>query len=214
MIRNDIIIALLSFSATGVAIAQTTSAPPPPPAADRTITRDEFLAEAGRRFDAMDSNHDGKLTPEERRNGRDFATRGPGGPSAPGGFGAPRGPEAGEGPGDRLAQLDTNGDGKISRAEFDAQFDRLDTNHDGVIDATEAKAAPPGPGTRRLARLAERDGKISRAAFDAPFDRLDANHDGVLDAAELQAARAQGGRGGRRFGGKGPRAGDAQLQPQ
>lgn len=34
---------------------------------DHAITRDEFLAGALKRFDAADANHDGKLTPEERR---------------------------------------------------------------------------------------------------------------------------------------------------
>ena len=34
---------------------------------DRAITRDEFVAGALRRFDAADANHDGKVTPEERR---------------------------------------------------------------------------------------------------------------------------------------------------
>lgn len=205
MIRNDLIIALLSFSATGVAIAQTAPAVSPP-SPDRTVTREEFLAEAARRFDAMDSNRDGKLGPEERRAGRSFGPRGPAGP------GDPRGPEGRGGP---VAQLDTNGDGKISRAEFGTSFDRLDSNHDGVIDAAEAKAAPPGPGSRRLARLADGQGKITRAAFEAPFDRIDANHDGVLDTAELQAARAQGSRAaGRRFGGRGPLVSESPLQPR
>jgi Ca2+-binding EF-hand superfamily protein len=34
---------------------------------DHAITRDEFLAGALKRFDTADANHDGKLTPEERR---------------------------------------------------------------------------------------------------------------------------------------------------
>lgn len=34
---------------------------------DRAISRAEFLAGALKRFDAADGNHDGKLTPEERR---------------------------------------------------------------------------------------------------------------------------------------------------
>ena len=34
---------------------------------DRTITRAEFIAGALKRFDAADANHDGKVTPEERR---------------------------------------------------------------------------------------------------------------------------------------------------
>lgn len=34
---------------------------------DKAVTRDEFIAGALKRFDAADANHDGKLTPEERR---------------------------------------------------------------------------------------------------------------------------------------------------
>jgi len=34
---------------------------------DRTITRAEFVAGALKRFDAADADHDGKVTPEERR---------------------------------------------------------------------------------------------------------------------------------------------------
>jgi len=34
---------------------------------DHAITRDEFIAGALKRFDAADADHDGKLTPEERR---------------------------------------------------------------------------------------------------------------------------------------------------
>jgi hypothetical protein len=34
---------------------------------DRTITRDEFVSGAMKRFDAADANKDGKLTPDERR---------------------------------------------------------------------------------------------------------------------------------------------------
>ncbi|MBU9200266.1 hypothetical protein KTD31_02450 [Burkholderia multivorans] len=33
----------------------------------RTVTRDEFIKDAAMHFDAMDANHDGVLTPEERR---------------------------------------------------------------------------------------------------------------------------------------------------
>jgi hypothetical protein len=32
-----------------------------------TVTRSEFLTKAAERFDAMDANHDGTLTPDERR---------------------------------------------------------------------------------------------------------------------------------------------------
>ena len=34
---------------------------------DRSVTQAEFVAAALQRFDAMDTNKDGKVTPEERR---------------------------------------------------------------------------------------------------------------------------------------------------
>ena len=50
---------------------------------DRVITRDEFVAAMARRFDRLDANHDGKITPDERRAA--FGARGFGrGPAAAG----------------------------------------------------------------------------------------------------------------------------------
>lgn len=37
---------------------------------DRVVTQAEFVAEALKRFDAQDANHDGKVTPEERTAAR------------------------------------------------------------------------------------------------------------------------------------------------
>jgi hypothetical protein len=48
-----------------------------------------------------------------------------------------------------VGRLDRNGDGKVSRDEFDGprdQFDVLDRNHDGYLAESEA---PPPPGQRR-----------------------------------------------------------------
>jgi Ca2+-binding EF-hand superfamily protein len=93
---------------------------------------------------------------------------------------------------ERLMALDTDHDGKISKAEFAAgpmmmgrhrkggatddanapkpdgarMFDRLDANHDGYLDPTEINAM-----------LARR------------FARQDANHDGVLTPDERHAMR-------------------------
>lgn len=58
------------------------------------------------------------------------------------------------GPGHRLERLDTDHDGRISRAEMradaDRRFDRMDINHDGFIDSAEMDAGRPpmrgGPG--------------------------------------------------------------------
>lgn len=96
-----------------------------------------------------------------------------------------------------LMRADTNGDGMISReeakAQADARFAAMDTNHDGVLTADELT----GPGARGLARAdADGDGKITHAEYDAAmakrFARLDANGDGVISADEIRAAMERG----------------------
>ncbi|WP_010216002.1 EF-hand domain-containing protein [Sphingomonas sp. PAMC 26621] len=91
-----------------------------------------------------------------------------------------------------MLRADTNGDGKISRAEADAQagqrFDRLDLNHDGFLAADEMT----GPGARMLGRAdADHDGKLSRSEYLVQagnrFDRIDENRDGTITPAEMQA---------------------------
>jgi hypothetical protein len=114
-----------------------------------------------------------------------------------------------QGPGGGMrANLDANGDGVVSAAEFDqtalARFQRMDENHDGVIDAAEVAALKArmeerrGPGglgrPDMLAEMdADHDGKITQAealaVSQARFARFDVNHDGKLDEAEQEAMR-------------------------
>lgn len=96
---------------------------------DGSISRAEFNAAHAARFAEMDANHDGSLSQDERPQwgGR----RGGGDASAT--------PAA-----NRPNRGDANGDGVISRAEYDAQgaqqFDRMDANHDGNITQDEMQA--------------------------------------------------------------------------
>jgi len=81
---------------------------------------------------------------------------------------------------DAFAKLDTNNDGSISRAEFDARAP-LPT----VKDPTEMATA-------NLNRFdANKDGSITQEEFRAPtlanFDKLDTNKDGTLSVAEQKA---------------------------
>ena len=84
----------------------------------------------------------------------------------------------------RFRSLDADGDGRVSRAEFDAKhagqdpvhgaatFDRFDADHDGAITRAEWDAAET-----------------------ARFARIDANGDGVVTREEFlrDRARSQGG---------------------
>ena len=83
--------------------------------------------------------------------------------------------------GDYLARMDTDGDGRVSQAEYVAwmgyAFERMDRDGDGVLSTAElpgGKGKPVDLQTHRQ-RLAER------------FRRQDADGDGYLDARELAA---------------------------
>ena len=99
---------------------------------DGVITRAEFDAARAARFAQLDANHDGSLSADERPH-----------------WGPPPGQQP---PADHphdgahhgMMNPDANGDGVISRAEYDAQgaqmFSRLDANHDGAITQAEIDA--------------------------------------------------------------------------
>jgi Ca2+-binding EF-hand superfamily protein len=78
-------------------------------------------------FAKLDTNHDGQLSLAE------FMAAAPKMPAT-----LPSGAEM-------MAQLDKKHDGKVNldeyRAPFLERFDKLDTNHDGIISATERQAA-------------------------------------------------------------------------
>ncbi|NUS38776.1 MAG: hypothetical protein HOQ02_07095 [Lysobacter sp.] len=80
-----------------------------------------------------------------------------------------------------LARMDTDGDGRVSLAEYQDwlsyAFDQMDRDHDGVLSPAEQPGGRGAP--------------ISRAEYRArladTFRRQDRNHDGYLDARELAA---------------------------
>jgi hypothetical protein len=107
---------------------------------------------------------------------------------------------------DRFAEADANGDGAVTRVEFEAarmaRFSRLDRNGDGAIgrdDFGRLLRFRQQAGQRLDEMLAEadanHDGRVTRAELQqAPtplFDRADANGDGRVDASEREAARDQ-----------------------
>lgn len=115
-----------------------------------------------------------------------------------------------------LFQSDSNSDGVLTRAEFDAgraaQFARLDADNDGQVTREEMRAQRGehrrGRGHRGgLAGGFERadandDGNITREEFlarpTAMFDRLDANDNGVIEASERPQRRERGAQDGER----------------
>lgn len=165
---------------------------------DKIISRAEFIAQAEARFAKMDTDKNGQITQTERRaahmgmRGMKHGKRGGGMPGmmaqTPPGAEPQNGPLAGMermgrggGGGAMLARLDTDGDGRISKAEYAATA------------------------TTRYERMAK-DRGVSRADFDAReaqrFARLDSNSDGYIDAAERTAAMAN--RPGRGMNGDAP----------
>ena len=166
-----------------------------------TISRQEWLNAAGARFDRLDANKDGVLTPDEMARGK---RRGP--------------------PGQRqFSRMDTNGDGEISSSEFSAAhpnapadlFSKLDTNKDGQLSSSELRGLRQQMATVMRQKTIERldtnhDGSLSLAELQAAypnmtaekFNRLDRNGDGQLTADELPRWHGFGFRGSR--GGFGP----------
>ena len=82
---------------------------------------------------------------------------------------------------DYLRQFDSNGDGKVSEAEYVAYmsrgFFRMDLNHDGILETSEL----PG-GRGRPITLQAFQNNLRRQ-----FHRLDRHYHGYLNAAELTA---------------------------
>lgn len=114
------------------------------------------------------------------------------------------------GHGGMLAQMDTNRDGQVSRAEADAfhaaRLAEMDANADGTIAFEEMQAFHAAQrelrARARFAHLdANGDGNVSveemAAMGDERFARMDRNGDGVISADEMRRGQRhmQGGPG-------------------
>lgn len=194
------LIAAASIAALGGAASLALAADQAPPARggpggmvfqsdannDGVVTRQEFDANRAATFARLDANHDGELTREEMRSGRPHrGGRGHGRHHGGGMHG--------------FAGADANNDGNITREEFLARpmqmFDRLDANHDGVIQASERPQRPEharGEGRERVNPDTNGDRQFSRSEWTtmeaSMFERLDANHDGRITHEEADAA--------------------------
>ena len=173
--------ALLAVTA-GAALAQTTSPAAGEPSPRKTldanndgvIDRSEAAAHPrlAAQFDALDKNKDGKLDRSERPQHRHGGRHG--------------------GKGQPFADLDTDKDGRISKAEaaakpeFAERFAQMDANKDGFVDRAD----------RELAVKQHRD---------EWFKAADSNKDGSLSKAEFDAAHAKRAEGRKHGGwGRGP----------
>ena len=122
-------------------------------------------------FDTLDKNRDGKLDSAERP-----AWKGKRGHRGSGHDGRMSG----------LVALDTDNDGRISRAEvaasprFSGRFDQADANRDGYLVRSELHAVGEKRRAESAARRAQR--------FEQKFAEADGNRDGKLSRAEVEAA--------------------------
>ena len=215
--------ALLLVPLAAPLFAQSPAATPARPKldanADGVIDRAEAaqsprLAE---HFDALDANHDGRLSATERPH------HGGKGGRHGGGFG--------------LERFDADHDGRLSRAEFDAgmaqhdamrgahaagakagarsslpkpEFAAIDSNRDGYLVGSELRAhhekMKPQMDALRARHMDEMftaadingDGKLGRVEVDEKLPRmkdrfawLDENRDGFLSRAEMKAAHGR-----------------------
>src|SRR4051812_4534493 len=95
-----------------------------------------------------------------------------------------------------LQRVDSDKDGKISKAEFDAEgsklFAKLDENSDGKIGSSEMPQRHAAKfGAHMFDRIdADQDGKVTKAEFQAAgdkmFQRMDKNGDGTIEKSEMQ----------------------------
>ena len=107
----------------------------------------------------------------------------------------------------KFKAMDTNGDGKISRAEHAAgakkMFAEMDANHDGIVTAAELSSSQKGGDSSHAAMSAaekikavdlDGDGQLTiaehAAGSDSMFSKMDTDGDGFLTMAELTAGHA------------------------
>jgi hypothetical protein len=134
-VRHVLLVLLLP---AGFALAQTTPAPTPREASfarmdsngDGRVSPDEHRASAKAAFDAMDADHNYSVTTDELEAAS---------PQRDGDLSAAQ----------RIALIDGNDDGILSEDEnrlaAEAEFKRIDANGDGALELAEVKSGAPVP---------------------------------------------------------------------
>ena len=143
MIKQPIL-ALMSLGLVSAAAIGVASAQPPAGArgmpgdadGDGTLTKQEVVADAGARFDKMDTNTAGYVPEEEAKVARDAR--------AAEAEGRRRKMMEKRG-GKSFERLDVDGDARVTKEEMvasaEARFDRADANADGTLTKDEMRAA-------------------------------------------------------------------------
>ena len=90
-------------------------------------------------------------------------------------------------------EMDKNGDGVISKQEFDAfhsaHFKEMDANHDGKITREEMDAGHVKMADKCKVKMKDKcdvKGEKGNQGFDDRFDEVDINHDGALSKDEAE----------------------------
>jgi hypothetical protein len=164
--RTTIIGGLTVITLAAVAGVATAQQPAPARAvrSAEPVAREAFVAHRVDRLASADANGDGSVSAEELRAARQ-ARRADKAASA-------------------FDRLDTDRDGMISRAEFDARASARAERGPRAHRGDRARPARAERAERGPVDIAE-----ARAKAEQAFDRLDADRDGVLSPAERQAGR-------------------------
>lgn len=92
----------------------------------------------------------------------------------------------------KMEKADTNGDGSIDAAEWNALFTTIDADKSGKLEREELMRHHGSPPPEALAFMIahhadeDRDGKVTAAEWKAHVAEIDDNRDGALAADELQ----------------------------
>jgi Ca2+-binding EF-hand superfamily protein len=95
--------------------------------------------------------------------------------------------------GHSFKEMDKNGDGAVSKKEFDAfhsaHFKDLDANHDGKITQEEMDSGHMTMTDKCKVKMKDKcdvQGDKGVQSFDDRFDEVDINHDGALSKDEAE----------------------------